>query len=131
VNRWLADFAVVVWAALWAGLAVAVYYEVHGLRDVSDTLVQTGRAVDSTGKALQAVAGVPFVGGKVSGYADEVRRAGRSAVKSGRSSRKHIDKLSILLAVVTGVVPTVPVIAAYVALRRAFAHRVPQEARAS
>jgi hypothetical protein len=119
----LADVAVVIWTALWIGLAVAVYYEVHGLRDVSDTLVQTGRAVDSTGQALEAVAGVPFVGDKVRGYAQEVRRAGRSAVKSGRSSRDHIDSLSVLLAVVTGLVPTAPVIAAYISLRRFFRRR--------
>jgi len=124
VNVRLADVAVVLWAALWAGLAVAVYHEVHGLRDVSATLVQTGRAVDSTGKALEAVSGVPFVGDKVRGYAEEVRRAGRSAVRSGRSSRGHIDSLSILLAVVTGLVPTVPVIAAYVSLRRFFRRAV-------
>jgi hypothetical protein len=123
MNVRLADVAVVVWTALWAALAVAVYHEVHGLRDVSDTLVQTGRAVESTGKALQAVGEVPFVGGKVKGYAEQVRRAGRSAVKSGRSSRGHIDSLSILLAVMTGLVPTVPVIAAYVSLRRVFRRR--------
>jgi hypothetical protein len=112
--------SVVLWAALWIGLAVVVYQEVHGLRDVSDTLVQTGRAVDSTGKALEALGDVPFVGGRVRGYAGEVRRAGRSAVKSGRSSRGHIDSLSVLLALVVGVVPTVPVLAAYLSLRRVF-----------
>jgi hypothetical protein len=123
VNVRLADLAVVLWTALWFGLAGLVYTEVHGLRDVSDTLVQTGQAVDSTGKALEAVGDVPFVGGKVRGYAEEVRRAGRSAVRSGRSSRGHIDSLSILLAVVTGLVPTVPVIAAYISLRRVFRRR--------
>jgi hypothetical protein len=113
------DVAVVVWTALWIGLAVLVYHEVRGLRDVSDTLVSTGVAVDSTGRALQTVGEVPFVGDRVRGYADEVRRAGQSAIRSGRSSRDHIDALSVLLAVMVAVVPTVPVLALYFPLRRA------------
>jgi hypothetical protein len=113
------DVAVVVWTALWIGMAVLVYHEVRGLRDVSDTLVTTGVAVDRTGRALQTVGDIPFVGGRVRGYADEVRRAGQSAIRSGRSSRDHIDALSVLLAVMVGLVPTVPVLALYFPLRRA------------
>ena len=118
-NR-IADVALVLWVAVWTVLAVVVYQEVRGLRDVSDTLVTTGRAVDRTGRALQDLEGVPFVGDRVRGYAVEVRRAGRSAVKSGRSSRGHIDNLSVLLALAVGLVPTVPVLALYVPLRGAW-----------
>jgi hypothetical protein len=113
------DVAVVAWTALWIGLAVLVYHEVRGLRDVSDTLVSTGIAVDSTGRALQTVGDIPFVGDRVRGYADEVRRAGQSAVRSGRSSRDHIDTLSVVLAVMVALVPTAPVLALYFPLRRA------------
>jgi hypothetical protein len=110
---------VVVWTALWIGLAVLVYHEVRGLRDVSDTLVSTGIAVDSTGRALQTVGDIRFVGDRVRGYAGEVRRAGQSAVRSGRSSRDHIDALSVVLAIMVALVPTAPVLALYVPLRRA------------
>jgi hypothetical protein len=113
----LADLAVLLWAAFWIVFAVAIYHEVRGLRDVSDTLVETGRAVDRTGRALQTLGDVPFIGDRVRVYADEVRQAGRSAVKSGRSSRDHIDALSILLALAVGLVPTVPVLALYAPLR--------------
>jgi len=119
VTRRAGDAAVVLWTALWIGLAVLVYHEVRGLRDVSDTLVSTGMAVDSTGRALQTVGDIPFVGGRVRGYADQVRRAGHSAVRSGRSSRDHIDTLSVLLAVMVALVPTAPVLALYFPLRRA------------
>lgn len=120
VHLRIADVVVVIWAALWIGMGVAVYHEVRGLHDISETLVQTGRAVDRTGKALQALDGVPFVGDRVRGYALEIRTAGTSAVKSGRSSRGHIDSLSVLLGLAVGLVPTVPVLALYVPLRRAW-----------
>jgi hypothetical protein len=113
-----ADLALLAWTAVWVGLGVAVFFEVRGLRDVSNTLVETGRAVDSTGAALQALGDVPFVGGKVRGYAAEVRRAGRSAEKSGRTSKGHVETLSILLALAVGLIPTVPLAALYVPLRR-------------
>jgi hypothetical protein len=120
VNVRLFDAAVVAWTAVWVALAVAVFYEVRGLRDVSNTLVQTGQAVDQTGTALEALAEVPFVGGKIRTYAREVRQAGQSAQRSGRSSKGHIESLAVLLAVAIGLVPTVPVFALYIPLRRAW-----------
>jgi hypothetical protein len=119
-RRYLPDIALVLWAAVWAALAVAVFHEVRGLRDVSNTLVQTGHAVDRTGRALEALGDVPIFGERIRGYATEVRQAGRSAERSGRSSKDHIESLAVLLAVVIGLVPTVPVFALYIPLRRAW-----------
>lgn len=116
----LPDLALAAWVLVWAALAIAVFQEVRGLRDVSTTLIETGQAVDRTGRALQTLGDVPFVGREVRGYAREVRQAGRSAQRSGRSSKGHIETLSILLAVVVGLVPTVPVLALYLPLRRAW-----------
>jgi hypothetical protein len=118
VNVRLADVVLVAWAAIWAGLAVGVFFEVRGLRDVSDTLVRTGHAIDRTGAALETLADVPILGERVRGYAAEVRRAGRSAQKSGRTSRGHVETLAVLLALAVGLIPTAPLIALYVPLRR-------------
>ena len=115
-----ADVALLAWVAVWAALAVVVHIEVRGLRDISDTLVQTGQAVDRTGRALQALEDVPFLGERIRGYARDVREAGSSAQRSGRSSEDHIESLSILLALAVGLVPTVPVLALYIPLRRAW-----------
>jgi hypothetical protein len=116
----LGDLALVLWVALWTLFAVAVYHEVRGLRDVSNTLVQTGRAIDRTGRALETLGDVPFVGGNVKGYAKEVRQAGRSAERSGRSSKGHVQSLAVLLALAVGLVPTVPILALYLPLRGAW-----------
>ena len=116
----VADVAVAAWVVIWAAFAIAVFQEVRGLRDVSTTLIETGQAVDRTGAALQTLGDVPFVGADIRVYAREVRQAGRSAQRSGRSSKGHVENLSVLLAVATGLVPTVPVLALYIPLRRAW-----------
>lgn len=106
------------WTALWIALAFVTAHEVLALRDLSDTVVKTGRAVDTAGRALQAIGGVPFVGGRVSTLADQVRVAGDSAIASGRSSRDSATNLAVLLGVAVGLIPTVPMVALYLALRR-------------
>jgi hypothetical protein len=105
------------WIALWIALAIVTAHEVLALRDLSDTVVKTGRAVDTAGRALQTVAGIPFVGGRVSTLADQVRVAGQSAVASGRSSRDSATNLAVLLGVAVGLIPTVPMLALYLAVR--------------
>jgi hypothetical protein len=116
----LVDLALVVWASVWAALALAVFHEVRGLRDVSNTLVETGQAVDRTGRALETLGGVPIVGKDIRGYATEVRQAGKSAQRSGRSSKDHVENLSFLLAIAIWLVAMVPVVSLYVPLRRAW-----------
>lgn len=119
----LADLTLVVWATVWAVLAIAIFHEVRGLRDVSNTLVETGQAVDRTGRALQTLGDVPVVGREIRGYADEVRQAGQSAQRSGRSSKGHVENLSFLLAIAVWLVAMVPVVSLYVPLRRAWRRR--------
>lgn len=112
--------AFLVWAAVWIGLAVYTGYEVRTLSSLSDTVVKAGAAVDTTGKALQGIGDIPFVGGRVHTLADQVRVAGQSAVVSGRSSRGSVDTLSILFGVAIGLIPTVPVLGLYLPLSLAW-----------
>jgi hypothetical protein len=116
----LLDLAVVVWVVGWVVLARFVAREVRDLRQLSDTVVIAGVAVEDTGDAVEALATVPFVGERVGEVADEVRVAGRSAQLSGRESRSSIDDLSVLLALAIGLVPTLPLLALYAPLRIAW-----------
>ena len=107
----------VFWTILWIVLAFVTAHEVLALRDLSDTVVKTGRAVDTAGRALQSVAGIPFVGGRIGPLANEVRAAGESAVASGHSSRASATNLAILLGIAVGLIPTVPMIVLYLVVR--------------
>jgi hypothetical protein len=116
----LLDVAVVMWIAGWLVLALFVAHEVRDLRELSDTVVVAGVAVEDTGDLVDSLGSVPFVGGQVGQVAGRVREAGRSAQVSGRESRSSIDDLSILLALAIGLVPTLPLLGLYAPLRIAW-----------
>jgi hypothetical protein len=114
------DLAAVVWVIGWVVLALLIAREVRDLRQLSDTVVVAGAAVEDTGDAVDALRTLPLVGERVANVADEVRAAGRSAQQSGRESRASIDDLSVLLALAIGLVPTLPLLALYAPLRVAW-----------
>jgi hypothetical protein len=117
----LLDLAAVVWTISWIVLAIAVGREVRDLRQLSDTVIVAGVAVEETGDLVASLADVPFVGSRVGEVAERVRAAGASARVSGRASRESTDDLSVLLAVAIGLVPTLPLIGLYAPLRLAWA----------
>lgn len=120
------DVAVVVWVVAWVVLALLVGREVRDLRELSDTVVVAGVAVEETGDLVDSLGSVPFVGSRVGEVADRVRTAGRSAQASGRDSRDSTENLSILLALSIGLIPTLPLLGLYAPLRVTWA----REARA-
>jgi hypothetical protein len=120
----LLDVAVLVWIAGWLVLALLVAREVRDLRELSDTVVVAGVAIEDTGDLVESLGSVPLVGGQVGQAADRVREAGRSAQVSGRESRSSIDDLSVLLALAIGLVPTLPLLGLYAPLRIAWSRDV-------
>jgi hypothetical protein len=107
----------VVWIAGWIVLALFVAREVRQLRQLSDTVVVAGIAVEDTGDLLSTIQGVPFVGGQVGDVAARVKEAGRSARVSGRASRDSTENLSVLLALAIGLIPALPLLGLYAPLR--------------
>jgi hypothetical protein len=117
----LLDLAVVVWTIAWIVLAIAVAREVRDLRQLSDTVIVAGVAVEETGDLVASLRDVPFVGGRVGEVAERVREAGASARLSGRASRDSTNDLSVLLGMSIGLVPTLPLLGLYAPLRLAWA----------
>jgi hypothetical protein len=120
------DAAVVVWVAAWIALGLLVGREVRDLRELSDTVVVAGVAVEDTADLVDSLGSIPFLGGQVGEVADEVRAAGRSAQASGRDSRDSTEDLAVLLALSIGLIPTLPLLGLYAPLRISWA----REARA-
>jgi hypothetical protein len=106
------------WCAAWIALGVWTGYEVNALRALSDTVVQAGVAVQSTGEALQRVGSIPFVPADIGSIGRQVSTAGASAVTNGRASRSTVDTLAILLGLAVGLIPVGPVVLLYFLLRR-------------
>lgn len=111
-NRFVAALGlfVVLWTVVWVVMGVWTKHEVQTLRQLSNTVIQSGVAVRQTGNALQGLRSIPLVGGDVARIGREVSVAGGNAQRSGRSSRSAVDGLSTLLGVAIAVVPTVPML---------------------
>ena len=124
------DVAVVLWVAGWIVLAVFVGREVRDLRELSDTVVLAGVAVEDTGELLATLDNVPLIGGQVGDVAQEVQEAGASARQSGRESRDSTEDLSVLLALSIGLIPTLPLLGLYAPLRIAWTRDVRSVRRA-
>jgi hypothetical protein len=114
------DAVVLVWVAAWVVLAVLVGREVRNLRDLSETVVLAGMAVEDTGDLVASLDGVPFIGSEVGDVATRVREAGASAQEGGRESRDSAENLSVLLALSIGLIPTLPLLGLYGPLRLAW-----------
>ena len=116
------DVVVVAWVIGWLLLGFTVAREVRGLTELSGTVRTVGGAVEESGAALQRLGDVPVVGGGLSDAVAEpsqrIQEAGRTVQSSGESSRESIDDLSALLGLAIALIPTVPVLAFYVPLRR-------------
>jgi hypothetical protein len=113
----LLDAVALAWVVLWVVLALLVGREVRHLRELSDTVVTAGAAIEQTGGLVRGLGNIPFVGGQVSSVAAQVEAAGRSAQVSGRDSRDSTENLSVLLALSIGLIPTLPLLGLYLPLR--------------
>ncbi|HEX2160804.1 MAG TPA: hypothetical protein VHF88_03190 [Thermoleophilaceae bacterium] len=112
------DLLLALWVVGWLALAYQVASEVRGLRDLSETVTETGVAVRESGEALGSLSDLPLVGDRVAEPAQRIEAAGQSAADSGRSTRDSIDTLSILLAIAIGGIPPIAVLGIYLQLRR-------------
>ena len=131
MHRWLRrhrfDLGLAVWAATWFVVAGFVFVEVRAIGELSDSLVDASRALrgtaDGLGQIEREVEALPFVG-QIAGV-DRIQRSLRVAANDARASareaRASVTRLAWLLAVITGLVPTLPLLA----LRLAFHGRLP------
>jgi hypothetical protein len=107
-TRTIAITAFALWAITWLFIGLRVANEVEGLRELSDTVVEVGAAVRSSGETLARLSDVPIVGQELEEPSARIVRAGESAVASGRASRESVRDLSVLLGISIAVIPSVP-----------------------
>ena len=113
----LADLLTVLWVAGWIFVAVRIAFDVRSLGHLPGTLRSAGRAVETTGSGLSALGHLPFIGRSLAGIGHRVSRTGRSTELTAASTGNSIDQLSVLLPVVVGLLPLVPVLAVYLPFR--------------
>jgi hypothetical protein len=104
----IAVLAFTMWAAVWVFIGLRTAQEVHGLAELSDTMVDVGDAVRSSGETIGSLGALPLVGDRLTEPSQRIVRAGESAISSGRASRESVHDLSVLLGVSIAIIPIVP-----------------------
>lgn len=122
--------ALALWGVLWLVVGVVTAAQIRNLTQVSDSLVESGEALDTAGDALQALGRLPVVGERPKRLGDEVRDTADEIRAAGASSRETVRWVSILVGAALVVIPIVPVVAVYVPLRVSLARQRRAVARA-
>lgn len=118
-RRRVVAFFVVIWVGVWLAVGTITAVQVRRLTDVSDSLVQSGKALDVAGTALQDIGRLPVVGDRPRALGDEVRQTANDVHDAGDASRDTVRSVSVLLGLALVLIPVVPVVALYIPLRRA------------
>lgn len=117
------DLVLAVWTGVWILVAIVIATEVYGLGELSDTVGTVGDAAEASGAALGLLGNLPVVGGAVGAAlevpAAEVQEAGRAAQDSAVSSRDTVERLSVLIGLAVGVIPSVSILGLYLPARLA------------
>jgi hypothetical protein len=112
------DLVLVLWVAGWITYGFFVHREVNDLTTLSDTVVRTGQAVDSSASALRPLRSLPFgIGNRVANLADQAHQVALAAERSGADSRHSVEVLAVELGFAIALIPTVPLVALYAPLR--------------
>lgn len=105
--------AVAAWVVVWLAVGLVTGVQIRRLTALSDSVVESGRALDNAGLALQDVARLPVIGERTKRLGDEVRETAEEIQEAGASSRVTVGWVSVLLAAGLAFIPTVPVLALY------------------
>ena len=111
------DALVALWCALWLVVGGWTAYEVWQLASLSETVAVSGRSLDEAGSALESLEPVPVVGESAAELGTRVRANAAEIVRDAGDARQSVRRLSVLLGLAIGLVPTVPVLVAHRTLR--------------
>ncbi|MFP5316673.1 MAG: hypothetical protein ACLGI2_00050 [Acidimicrobiia bacterium] len=112
-SRYLVVAGVAGWITLWIAVGITTGVQIRRLGALSDSVVESGRALDTAGRALQDVAQLPIIGERTQRLGDEVRQTAGEIQTAGASSRVTVRWVSTLLAGALILIPTVSVLAMY------------------
>jgi len=117
-RQFLADVAVLTWAALVVSAAVLLHDAVLALQEPGRRLGGAGERVrDTFGSAADTAAGVPFVGDDLARALAGGTRAGDALVEAGAQEVAAVESLATGLAWLLVVLALVPVIAVWLSVR--------------
>jgi hypothetical protein len=113
------DGLALLWVVLWVVIGGWTGYTLWQLSGLGDTVTTSGRAIGSTGDALESLGSVPVVGDRTAELGSEVVAAGDDVARRGQEVESQLRQLSVLLGLAIVLLPATPVLGLYLPLRMA------------
>ncbi len=113
------DGLVLFWLVLWLVIGGWVGYTLWQVSELGETVTESGRAIGSTGGALEALGGVPVVGDRTAELGGEVIAAAEGIALRGQELGSQLRQLAVLLGLAVVLLPVAPVLAWYLPSRHA------------
>lgn len=114
------------WVALWLVVGAAAAVTVWQIADLGDTISSSGEALQTAGKALTDIAGVPVVGDKAGELGGQVTATSADVSASGQDVKSQLRRLAVLLGIVITLMPILPVLGLYLPARLARRREIEQ-----
>jgi hypothetical protein len=126
VTMRLWDGVLLFWVMLWVVVGAWTGYLIFQLTELTDSVVDSGRALRTAGGALEALGSIPLIGERTGELGREVTTTADGIVASGGQARESVRGMSILIGLAVALGPTGPALLFYLPARLAHA----REARA-
>lgn len=107
------------WIVFWLVVGGWTGYQIWQLTGLSSSTVDSGRALQSAGQALQHLGDTPLIGEQTGQIGDRVVTTASGIVTAGERADSSIRGLSVLIGLAIGLAPTGPVLLFYLPMRAA------------
>ncbi len=122
VRAW--DGVMTFWVVFWLVVGVWTGYQLWQLTGLASSTVDSGRALQSAGRALVNMADLPVIGDKTGEIGANVVATATGIVEGGAQADRSIRGLSVLIGLTVALAPVGPVILFYLPSRLAFGREV-------
>jgi hypothetical protein len=112
------DAAAAAWIITWIAVGLAVAYEIWRFTALSDSTIDSGRALARAGEGLSALAEVPVIGPRTDELGQQVTTTAGQIVTSGQEAGASIRGLSVLFGLAVALIPTGSALFLYLPFRR-------------
>ncbi len=109
----------VFWCVFWIVIGAWTGYQIFQLTGLTDSTVQSGKALQTAGRALSNLRDVPLIGDSTSQLGGQVRTTADGIVANGTQARQSVQRLGVLIGVAVALGPTGPVVLFYLPMRLA------------
>lgn len=109
----------VLWVLGWLLMGAIAGVQLWQLSHLSDTVVESGEALEAVGSGLEALSALPVIGDGPARLGHDVSETAVRVQERGATSRQNVRVLSVVLGLSIALIPTTPVLGLYIPFRRA------------